>query len=320
MVACLTAASQSPGATVLMPPGYCQLKSLTAPLNVAAGVSLRGSGAGITVLNATNLGSYTGGSIITVVGAGSYLADFSVSYDSSGNTHKPDGILVNDAYPFTSWYPYLGGTFATLERIIILNVSGNAFTVNGIEVRLINCYAYAKALSSGTGGHGFNILQTDNFLIGCTADHCGTDGFHIQGANTKLTACKAFGCKGNGFFVGGSGRHMLTTCEAQDNLGHGFAGVNSAGLNAYAGCVADTNCQGTSTGFGFQVFGASSLTGCSAFNRYGTPPPQQYSYSGNPITGQAHPTIVASSFDPGAADVAPGSVGYLNINGTITQS
>jgi hypothetical protein len=239
LTSALTAAAT--GCVVQMPAGGAQLKKLEAPLVVPPGVTFRGVGAGQTVLNATNLDGYSGGTIVSVAGGGSYASDFAISYDFSGGTSAPDALTVEDDYPYAAGYPYLGGTFTTVERVLAFNISGNGFTVNGIEVRLVNCYAYTRAIFSDAGGYGFYVPQTDNMLIGCTADHAGNDGFHIDGANTKVVSCKAFGSKGHGFTLGGAGRHMVTGCEAQDNNRDGFHCVDSAPDNQLAGCLADTN-------------------------------------------------------------------------------
>lgn len=133
--------------------------------------------------------------------------------------------------------------------IKILGTDDQAMIVQRIRGRRFRSIGVQVGRSDGSGGGPDNYFAFLDFSsAGGTANSAV---FEIYAANCHFVSCKAWYAKrrtafasgatykdGAGWYIRGT-RNTFTSCEAQDNGGHGF--LLSYGKNTLVGCIADSN-------------------------------------------------------------------------------
>lgn len=126
------------------------------------------------------------------------------------------------------------------------------------------------------GTVGFHCGMADSDLINCEAtvvagpSYSAASAFWIGSVNSRYVGCKGWWGRGSGWRVRGS-RNTFVACESQDTAWHGW--YVEYDLNTFSACVADSagfaaaGGIGGVDGFYFVGAGATTVTGCLAFNR-----------------------------------------------------
>jgi hypothetical protein len=284
------------GGIVQLPGG--QIRT-TSPLRLKDGVWIRGSG------TSTDIRSSATGAAFAPVGSG-VLPDNIMVTDLVISPSVGDGILLD--FTGHTGGMRLGWARCTMQNVTVVDGPGWGFNQpasgGGIETRYVNCVAMRCA-------KGFNIGQTDNFLIGCTAaEGTAESGFKVGGGNNKLAACKAYGGDGSGFSLAGAGRHMLVACESQDNTLAGF--LIDGNWNSLAGCIADTNLR---AGFEF-LGGNSTVDGVSMSGGGGSGYTTKVGFLFSATTGTGHVVVgKTNAISPVAGMTAGNDIRVFQNNG-----
>lgn len=130
--------------------------------------------------------------------------------------------------------------YHSIENIVIVAGGGFRFQgKGGTNAR------YLRALF--TRRSGFELLSPDNYFFGLHAINTWNHGIILKGGNNMITtskSCYAGMDAGNkdvtGFFIEGV-REVLTSCQAQDNAGHGFMIEQSSNNIQIIASLSDNN-------------------------------------------------------------------------------
>ncbi|MBM7788893.1 hypothetical protein [Tenggerimyces flavus] len=138
------------------------------------------------------------------------------------------------------------------------------------------------------GTVGFHCGMADSYLTNCEAtvvagpSYSAAAAFWIGSVNTVYANCKGWWGRGSGWRVRGS-RNRFVACESQDTAWHGW--YVEYDLNTFTACVADSAGFAASGGIGgvdgfyFAGAGATTATGCLAFNRSKSAKSQRHGFN-----------------------------------------
>jgi len=188
------------------------------------------------------------------------------------NTGTLGGILIDNTGYGTS-----SDSQHTLENIYILDAGADAFHfgANARSMRVTNCRQYNAV------GAGFWLEAgcTDSAFTGCISGPSTQYAWNVAGWNNFFTSCKGFyaGWNGSVFDTSHSAWEItgdyntFASCSAQNGALHGF-NLNGCSNVAMAGCCADVNNSGGSSGVGIntQVALNCTIVGCTGDNHGGT--------------------------------------------------
>lgn len=111
------------------------------------------------------------------------------------------------------------------------------------------------------GASGLYIECPDSFFEQISCGSSGGHGFEVLHSNNRFVNCKAWYSDGDGFHLDHGRDNQLAACESQDNMNHGYM-VGTA-RTTLAACVADSNGYG-GTGDGYHVEGNGfNIQGCA---------------------------------------------------------
>lgn len=109
------------------------------------------------------------------------------------------------------------------------NISGGRCRGNMAErIRVLNA-----------GQNGFYINCPDSFYSMLDTGSSGSHGFYLPHSNGNFVLCKSWYSDGAGFYLTGGRDNHFASCEAQDNLNHGWH--IAAQRNSFGACIADSN-------------------------------------------------------------------------------
>ena len=231
--AMLTAAGMTGGGTVCLAPGVYRASGLSVP----AGVWLRGSGVGATLLTAAN----PTGDLVTLAGAGAGIFDLTVTAPST--SYRTSGAGVNVA---AQAYDQRIERVAFENMFSAIQIGNGASIPNVVYLRGLRIHNTAHAcidLQSGQNIIASDVLGFNDAGVGASAY-----GFRWSGQNSVFFNHVLFVQVGTGFLLAPTGANALqfgwfTDCTADGCLSRGWS------LAAGSGTIEQMellNCWGSS--------------------------------------------------------------------------
>jgi hypothetical protein len=268
ITAAITAAYNSGGGVVTLPPGQGYINSTIA---LRQFVYLEGQGLAATYLRLADNSNCDMVKSVASPGAGTANAsmcgvrnlklDGNSSQQTSGTCH---GIYfttnpLTAAQTGTSGY---NGEWFDMHHVIdnvqIHNVRGD-----GVHLAGRSAIQLSKVWVDHALGYGY-YSTFDTHFTHCEADAAGLAGFYVNNASVRMAACKAYLCGqvdgvGAGFeFASNCQDSCLAACEAQNNAGPGFLLTGVSGANIHG--VADSNSFASVNYAAVELSGSSNNT------------------------------------------------------------
>lgn len=156
--------------------------------------------------------------------------------------------------------------YITLTKRHGLHIKGQH--MRGCQLSNIRIFGVGK--DGETVAHGYLAECPDNFFNQCESGGSSGSGFYVNGTNLHFVNCKSWYSGLTGWQIM-KPRGQFASCEAQDNVEHGF--YIGTGPTSLVGCHADSNSWNRDAptadfdGFHLPWGKRIQLIGCSAYDK-----------------------------------------------------
>jgi hypothetical protein len=317
------ALSAGAGRVVIIPPGTF---TISAPLVITAGTTLQGFGNGTSVIQLKASTAVT--SMLTVSNVG-------FNYSVTISDLQLNGNKANSATATHGIYLFAGSD-CIVQRVRVVNVSGNAITLDGSGTYLGTAVKVLNSFVRSCGGDGLHITQyaTDTLIAGCDFGSCTGNAYYLAGIQVALVGSIGWGSLEGLVCDTGSGEVWVSGCRFDQNLYYGVW-VLCPNFTMGSSLVYDNSAIGTGTEPGILIDAGASdtvISGCRSVGGLNGGSQQSYGITLN--SGRTGPAIITGNDFQGngtgsvnyagsaSGDQLSGNLGYnapLNIDGVTVS-